>query len=389
MVVHAGQIFGSFDINGLRVDVRGLLGLGWGRKGEVWVRFRLTDQTEARFFKGIGEGNGMGFGIGKAARRAGELITGAGGGVMVGLRLGFGGGGLALTIQLVIVLLVGSAGLCPAETMIQSSAPVIDQDRLGASAPGTFLNSQDGFIVDGPRQAEGEPIDYTSIMTSDYLSYLFAKSVSSCSEGIRYCGVTHFRLESEKVRLLVNADIKYDREISSTVEVSFDQTLGKGGFIRVDDPNTEGATLSVVVGNVSELVELLSEISDDYGVDYYGYLESVDFSEEALRNFNPCYLSTIQRRSGVSTVFVPPEFLEECLPQAFMAFAGLYETAGGFPSVTSFDGEYRIATRADLAFLYALGRDDFPEDATTRELSDYFFRISRDDPRLIHILGWD
>lgn len=319
------------------------------------------------------------------------MLTGAGRGVKVGLRLAFGGGGggMALTLQLVIALLIGGTSPCPAETMAHSSAPGIDQGRLSASAPGTFLISEDGFIVDGPRQAEGEPIDYTSIMTAESLSYFFADSVSSCPEEMRYCDGAHSHLKSQEVRLVVDSDTDNAREISRLVEASFDQTLGKGGYVRITEPDTEGATLSVVVGDVSEMVEALTKISDFYGVDYFGYLSGAKFSDEVLRNFSPCYLSTIQRRAGLSTVFVPPDYLEECLPQAFMAFAGLNETVGDFPSVTSFDVDYAVATRTDLAFLYALGREDFPENATAKELSGYFFRICHDDPRLIHILGWD
>lgn len=85
------------EIKGLVVGVRGLLGIGGGRKSNPWARFGLTGSTEALFSGGIGqgiaEGVGMGFGIGwgEVVRRVGELFKGAVGG---------GGGGLAPTLRL-------------------------------------------------------------------------------------------------------------------------------------------------------------------------------------------------------------------------------------------------------------------------------------------------
>ena len=63
------------------------------RRGRFGFLGRTGAWVAGGIGRGIGEGVGMGFGIGKAARRAGGPHTGAGGGVMAGVRLVFGGGG--------------------------------------------------------------------------------------------------------------------------------------------------------------------------------------------------------------------------------------------------------------------------------------------------------
>lgn len=82
-------------IKGLGAGVRGLLGIGRGRKrgrvGHIWGRVGLTGSTRAWLDGGIGRdigaGVGMGFGIGVATRRAGRIVTGDISGMVATLRL--------------------------------------------------------------------------------------------------------------------------------------------------------------------------------------------------------------------------------------------------------------------------------------------------------------
>lgn len=94
-------------IKGLAVDVRGLLaGLerDWGRKR---CRVVLDRAGGAGFLVAIGQcirvGVGLGFGIGwgKAVRRAGGLLTGAGGCGDGRVAVGFGGVGVVAALRLI------------------------------------------------------------------------------------------------------------------------------------------------------------------------------------------------------------------------------------------------------------------------------------------------
>lgn len=74
------------------------------RRGRFGFLGRTCAWVAGGIGRGIGEAVGMGFGISKAARRAGGPLAGAGGGVMAGLRLvlGGGGGGMVAALRLLV-----------------------------------------------------------------------------------------------------------------------------------------------------------------------------------------------------------------------------------------------------------------------------------------------
>lgn len=292
----------------------------------------------------------------------------------------------AFCLATISVLSIGAnAGL--ADQTVRASAPGIDPYRLKDRLT-EFEISPEGVIVDGPRQAKGEPIDYSPVLTVEAISYLFAQSIMSCSEGIRHCGTDHYRMSHQNIVISVASDTGKDGDLLREAEAIFDQTLGLSGFSRQIGPGDQSFDLLIQIGPIERAKEYMQQIDDQYGFEYFEYLEKNQYSDQVLAYFSPCYLSTVSREDGMASMFLAEGSIASCLPKLYFALVGLNETPGAFPSVTAIDGKYETATLADRAFVYAMAQPDFPVKGDLRQLEAYFGQLVQSNSDVKEILGW-
>jgi hypothetical protein len=292
----------------------------------------------------------------------------------------------AFCLATISVLSIG-ANASLADQTVRANALGIDPDRLKGRIT-QFEISPEGVIVDGPRQAKGEPIDYSPVLTAEAISYLFAQSITSCSEGIRYCGTDHYRMSHQNIVISLASDTDEGGDLLREVEAIFDQTLGLAGFSRQIGAGDQSFDLVIQIGPIERAKEYMREIDDQYGFEYYEYLEKNQYSDQILAYFSPCYLSTKSREDGMASMFVTEGSMASCLPKLYLALVGLNETPGAFPSVTAIDGQYKTATLADRAFVYAMAQPDFPIKGDLRQLEDYFGRLVQSNSNVREILDW-
>jgi hypothetical protein len=106
-----------------------------------------------------------------------------------------------LKVKMLIAFLgvICSSTLAQSEVSFNAAAEVFKLEVVKDKSWALFEVSPDGTIIDGPRHASGEPIDYSSIITTHALAELFEQSIMGCIEGVRYCVQVPFKLQSKRL----------------------------------------------------------------------------------------------------------------------------------------------------------------------------------------------
>jgi hypothetical protein len=105
--------------------------------------------------------------------------------------------------------------------------------------------------------------------------------------------------------------------------------------------------------------------------------------------FQPCIVDVENQTLGETTILIEQSYFDTCLPRLFFTVIGLNETVGPLPTVTSIDSNYRVATLADRAFVFALYSDDFQTTFSEVETYDFFLNKLQFDVKIRDILSVD
>lgn len=253
----------------------------------------------------------------------------------------------------------------------------IYMDRSDRRLEGLFEISADGTILDGPRTAQHEPVDISYLWKKEILGFLFAQSVLTCVEGIRYCDPLPRRWPTKElsIKVVTERDAIDVEEIGVLVD-ALSVTLESFGFSTPSTPDIEKARIILYAGSFEYLLHKTEQLSDDYGVQFYqewkterGGRFARDDYYEISKPRGTCYVSTKDfAGSGQISIFLQPSDLKKCLPISLMEVAGFSPLAEGYPTLASKDTRYKAATFADRLFAAMLYHPDFPEQPSEASL---------------------
>lgn len=139
-----------------------------------------------------------------------------------------------------------------------------------AEAFAKYTFEKDGTISGGPRAAPEESIDSSFLWKTDVLGVIFAQSILTCVEGIRYCEPIPriWPARDLPLKVVTERDSMGRDEISLLVE-SLAQTLGTLGFAVPSEPDIDRARIVIYAGSFDYLAFKVMQLSDEYGVRFY------------------------------------------------------------------------------------------------------------------------
>jgi hypothetical protein len=261
-----------------------------------------------------------------------------------------------------------SSTLAQSEVSFNAAAEVFKLEAVKDKSWALFEVSPDGTIIDGPRRASGEPIDYSSIITTDALAELFEQSIMGCIEGVRYCVQVPFKLQSKRLTFSISSKSEKS-ELKKLLNQIFKETIGLAGFVATSEESDDVHSVQIFVGDISYLIKSAKEIDDSYGVEFFELFES---SSKMSNLFDPCYLSTKYRVSNRTYVLIAENYFSVCLPRLLFETIGINETATYLPTVSSINSDYLVATLADLSFVEALYGGDFVFRRSSGQVAEYY-----------------
>jgi hypothetical protein len=253
-------------------------------------------------------------------------------------------------------------------------ADLFDETRLSES--GRYFQFS---IDDGPRRGIGQPVDFSELLKSDLLLYLFTQSLFNCLEGVRHCERERFRVSVERLPLKIFFErgelVESDFDVISNV---LESTMGIAGFSIPPEHDPEDANIILVIGSVSYLTSKVMDADDPYGVLFFEQAARAEREDSASpqlegRATETCYVATIDRELHQRvSIYLQGDELESCLPRSLMVVLGLNETNTGLPTVTDRTRGYTTLTFADQLFLKMLYSEDFPVNSGVEPIRDFW-----------------
>ena len=297
----------------------------------------------------------------------------------------------------------------------------IDDPRFIKNPPAHILEKftldEDGYIIDGPRQADGEPIDYTSLISNEQMLRNFERTAFG------YENIMGDRTQQSiinKADLLKKAiQIKKDTTFNIVVYIDYTPLKNdriKNGIITQlekifnggkSDKNTkywfaaydedieqiifpEGRSFRYVDIMIymaePKDIEIVSKKLDDVLVktypdtDFYPLYQAIQQNKN-VNAYDPlCYLKSGEgmlkkdrQKFTSSFIFVDARAKEddllECLFETVIGALGLmYDSFDNWPSMFNDDQEYKWPTSNDFSLVYLIERSELKNGMTREEV---------------------
>ena len=297
----------------------------------------------------------------------------------------------------------------------------IDDPRFIKNPPAHILEKftldEDGYIIDGPRQADGEPIDYTSLISNEQMLRNFERTAFG------YENIMGDRTQQSiinKADLLKKAiQIKKDTTFNIVVYIDYTPLKNdriKNGIITQlekifnggkSDKNTkywfaaydedikqiifpEGRSFRYVDIMIymaePKDVEIVSKKLDDVLVktypdtDFYPFYQAIQQNKNVNAYHPLCYLKSGEgmlkkdrQKFTSSFIFVDARAKEddllECLFETVIGALGLmYDSFDNWPSMFNDDQEYKWPTSNDFSLVYLIERSELKNGMTREEV---------------------
>ena len=135
----------------------------------------------------------------------------------------------------------------------------IDDPRFIKNPPAHILEKftldEDGYIIDGPRQADGEPIDYTSLISNDLILSIFRGSLFGCKEYLKVsCTIELAKWSKSRINIHIileeNISNVMEAKLTSLFLIKFKNTLR---YTQIDvqvTNNPEFADIVILIGSI-------------------------------------------------------------------------------------------------------------------------------------------
>jgi hypothetical protein len=246
-----------------------------------------------------------------------------------------------------------------------SMPEVFDTNKIKGLSGDLFTFDVDGTISDGPRQTKDAPVDYSLLLSDEYIKKEFLTSVMGCSS----CENSVFKWPNKEltIRILPEPGGTKIREIWK-ISQQFRKTLDAAGFSTPPAASAKEADVIILIGSHKYLKEVVGFTNDPSAIEYYSRPISEQYESTENWGFDgqlytgeSCFLSLAQRKNiGQIFILLHPGDMDKCLPGYIFRATGLGTTSGYLPSLTNDEMEYSSPTLLDFLFLDILYSPDFP-----------------------------
>ena len=241
----------------------------------------------------------------------------------------------------------------------------IDDPRFIKNPPAHILEKftldEDGYIIDGPRQADGEPIDYTSLITNDEILESFSRLAFGSSiqtpSTIQLSKWKHPEIYYEFVSLDNNKDI-IENFYSSMID-----TYAMLKLKLIEGQKTSHTSLKVFFGGRDELesLALSLELPEHSKKRILSFLSNEDFQKKYIQQFGEhpsfCFpISSLINYKAIDfvTIFVSSDNIRPCTYRMLLVTLGFLFDANAFSSTAVMLDKYNALTDIDIILLRIL-----------------------------------
>ncbi|KPD10512.1 hypothetical protein [Phaeobacter sp. 11ANDIMAR09] len=242
------------------------------------------------------------------------------------------------------------------------TAEEFSESRVSEFAATFFSTNGLGQIIDGPRQAPDEPVDYSVLMSERVLLEDFLKSSQTCGG----CDGGGFLFSDTDVKMANFASPDLSKLLLAwrVSEHTYD-ILEPSGLPTSKAGSFDEANIVFVFGDAEYLASKAHLTGDSSLRSYFegfreGSMWEGTLSETTVLEGLPCSV-TFEGPKGQEKVIVltHSDYLASCMPKQLLLAIGLKPFRGSTPSALNLNHSYLRATAADLEFVKILRSDAF------------------------------
>ena len=282
--------------------------------------------------------------------------------------------------------------------VLMSSANIAKSEDLGGVVPGVDLIERieqqelsdeflvlEGALVDGPRAAPDQPIDYTALLHQSEMVNAFLTSIYGCSDIPRACESLPLVQTSDKLSLhLVMDQAAMMEDQFVALDTGLQNTVSRVGIDVFAVDQQEQANITLFIADLPAILAAIEETYTDPFAAAYFELAPLrgELPSNALTGRNRpmlCYASTILFEVDRSVnIWATEDDFRFCIQAMLMNALGLFETDPNLPSVLSVASPYSHLTELDETFLEALFHPEFPKSGSFAEVAEFARSFYRD-----------